>query len=67
MFDVEPALDSPLVGVDGIVVTPHLGASTAEAQLAAGITIAEQVQLALAGEAVPFAVNQPGAVNQTPA
>ncbi len=67
VFDVEPALDSPLVGVDGIVVTPHLGASTAEAQLAAGITIAEQVQLALAGEAVPFAVNQPSAVNQTPA
>ena len=57
VFDVEPALDSPLVGVDGIVVTPHLGASTAEAQLAAGVTIAEQVQLALAGEVVPFAVN----------
>lgn len=59
VFDVEPALDSPLVGVDGIVVTPHLGASTAEAQLAAGITIAEQVELALAGEPVPFAVNIP--------
>jgi len=58
VFDVEPALDSPLLGVDGIVVTPHLGASTAEAQQAAGITIAEQVQLALNGEAVPFAVNQ---------
>ena len=57
VFDVEPALDSPLLGVDGIVVTPHLGANTAEAQLAAGITIAEQVQLALAGEPVPFAVN----------
>ncbi len=57
VFDVEPALDSPLIGVDGIVVTPHLGASTAEAQHAAGVTIAEQVQLALAGEPVPFAVN----------
>ena len=57
VFDVEPALDSPLLGVDGIVVTPHLGANTAEAQHAAGITIAEQVQLALAGEPVPFAVN----------
>ncbi|MDE0066529.1 MAG: hydroxyacid dehydrogenase [Acidimicrobiaceae bacterium] len=57
VFDVEPALDSPLMGVDGIVVTPHLGASTVEAQHAAGITIAEQVQSALAGEPVPFAVN----------
>ena len=57
VFDVEPALDSPLLGVDGIVVTPHLGANTAEAQHAAGITIAEQVQLALADEPVPFAVN----------
>ena len=40
-----------------MVVTPHLGASTAEAQDKAGDTIAEQVGLALAGEFVPFAVN----------
>ena len=40
-----------------MVVTPHLGASTAEAQDKAGDTIAEQVALALAGEFVPFAVN----------
>lgn len=59
VFAVEPALESPLLGVDGIVVTPHLGANTAEAQHAAGITIAEQVQLALAGDKVPFAVNNP--------
>lgn len=59
VFAVEPALESPLLGVDGIVVTPHLGANTAEAQHAAGITIAEQVQLALAGYKVPFAVNNP--------
>jgi D-3-phosphoglycerate dehydrogenase len=39
------------------VVTPHLGASTAEAQDKAGVTIAEQVNLALAGDFVPFAVN----------
>jgi D-3-phosphoglycerate dehydrogenase len=39
------------------VVTPHLGASTTEAQDKAGATIAEQVLLALAGEFVPFAVN----------
>jgi D-3-phosphoglycerate dehydrogenase len=40
-----------------VVVTPHLGASTREAQDKAGVTIAEQVQLALAGDFVPFAVN----------
>ena len=40
-----------------MVVTPHLGASTEEAQDKAGITIAEQVELALAGEFVPYAVN----------
>ena len=40
-----------------VVVTPHLGASTAEAQDKAGDTIAEQVGLALAGDFVPFAVN----------
>ena len=40
-----------------VVVTPHLGASTVEAQDKAGVTIAEQVVLALAGDFVPFAVN----------
>ena len=40
-----------------VVVTPHLGASTVEAQDKAGVTIAEQVMLALAGDFVPFAVN----------
>ncbi len=57
VFDVEPKTDSPLFGVPGVVVTPHLGASTAEAQDRAGEVTAEQVCLALAGEFVPFAVN----------
>ncbi len=57
VFDSEPTTDSPLFGVPGIIVTPHLGASTREAQDKAGIVIAEQVQLALAGDFVPFAVN----------
>ena len=57
VFDVEPSIDSPLFGVPGIVVTPHLGASTDEAQAKAGVTIAEQVELSLAGASVPFAVN----------
>lgn len=57
VFESEPCVDSPLFEYPSIVVTPHLGASTREAQDKAGMTIAEQVQLALAGEFVPFAVN----------
>jgi D-3-phosphoglycerate dehydrogenase len=57
VFVEEPTTVSPLFGLDSVVVTPHLGASTAEAQDKAGQTIAEQVVLALRGEFVPFAVN----------
>ena len=57
VFDAEPKTDSPLFGLPQVVVTPHLGASTTEAQDRAGITIAEQVRLALDGGFVPFAVN----------
>jgi D-3-phosphoglycerate dehydrogenase / 2-oxoglutarate reductase len=57
VFATEPTTSSPLFELPQVVVTPHLGASTAEAQDKAGDTIAEQVVLALAGEFVPFAVN----------
>lgn len=57
VFETEPTTESSLFGLSNVVVTPHLGASTAEAQDKAGVTIAEMVQLALAGEFVPFAVN----------
>jgi D-3-phosphoglycerate dehydrogenase len=57
VFAAEPTTSSPLFELDSVVVTPHLGASTVEAQDKAGVTIAEQVNLALAGEFVPFAVN----------
>jgi D-3-phosphoglycerate dehydrogenase len=57
VFDNEPLGDSPLLELDTVVLTPHLGASTSEAQDKAGQTIAEQVVLALRGEFVPFAVN----------
>ncbi len=57
VFAKEPTTESPLFALPSVVVTPHLGASTVEAQDKAGQTIAEQVQLALAGEFVPFAVN----------
>ncbi|HXW43687.1 MAG TPA: phosphoglycerate dehydrogenase [Streptosporangiaceae bacterium] len=59
----EPCTDSPLFGMDNVVVTPHLGASTHEAQEKAGTQVARSVRLALAGEFVPDAVNvQGGAV-----
>ena len=57
VFANEPTTESPLFGLAAVVVTPHLGASTREAQDKAGETIAEMVQLALDGEFVPFAVN----------
>jgi D-3-phosphoglycerate dehydrogenase / 2-oxoglutarate reductase len=57
VFAKEPPGESPLFELDSVVVTPHLGASTEEAQDKAGITIAEQVLLALAGDFVPYAVN----------
>ncbi|MFI5053600.1 MAG: hydroxyacid dehydrogenase, partial [Acidimicrobiia bacterium] len=56
VFAAEPTTVSPLFELDSVVVTPHLGASTVEAQDKAGQTIAEQVVLALRGEFVPFAV-----------
>ena len=56
-FAEEPTTASPLFELDSVVVTPHLGASTAEAQDKAGVTIAEQLLLALSGQFVPNAVN----------
>ena len=57
VFESEPTTESPLFELDEVVVTPHLGASTHEAQDKAGVTIAEMVGLALAGDFVPYAVN----------
>jgi D-3-phosphoglycerate dehydrogenase len=62
VFAKEPCTDSPLFGFDTVVVTPHLGASTDEAQEKAGISVARSVRLALAGELVPDAVNVSGGV-----
>jgi D-3-phosphoglycerate dehydrogenase len=60
VFSSEPCTDSPLFDLPQVVVTPHLGASTAEAQDRAGTDVAESVKLALAGEFVPDAVNVGG-------
>jgi len=57
VFEKEPTTESPLFELPSVVVVPHLGASTVEAQDKAGVTIAEQVELALAGDFVPYAVN----------
>jgi D-3-phosphoglycerate dehydrogenase / 2-oxoglutarate reductase len=60
VYATEPCTASPLFGFPNVVVTPHLGASTAEAQEKAGTDVARSVQLALAGEFVPDAVNVRG-------
>jgi len=57
VFSKEPPGHLPLFDLESVVVTPHLGASTEEAQEKAGTAIAEQVLLALRGELAPYAVN----------
>ncbi len=60
VYSSEPCTDSPLFELPQVVATPHLGASTAEAQDRAGTDVARSVKLALAGEFVPDAVNVGG-------
>ena len=62
VFATEPCTDSPLFTLDNVVATPHLGASTDEAQERAGIAVAISVRKALSGELVPDAVNVKGGV-----
>jgi len=62
VFASEPCTDSPLFELDNVVATPHLGASTDEAQEKAGVAVARSVRLALSGELVPDAVNVQGGV-----
>ncbi len=57
VFSEEPPADSALFSLPSVVMTPHLGASTGEAQDRAGTTVAEAVAAALRGELVPSAVN----------
>ncbi len=66
VFASEPCTDSPLFALENVVVTPHLGASTDEAQEKAGVAVARSVRLALAGELVPDAVNVQGGVIAEP-
>jgi D-3-phosphoglycerate dehydrogenase len=62
VFVNEPPTGSPLLDLPNIVVTPHLGASTDEAQEKAGVSVARSVKLALEGELVPDAVNVAGGI-----
>jgi len=59
VFEEEPTTQSPIFSLPNVVVTPHLGASTAEAQDRAGVTAAEQVATALRGAVPMHAINAP--------
>lgn len=57
VYETEPCTESPLHEFDNVILTPHLGASTKEAQTRAGVQIAEYVAAGLSGSIVPTAVN----------
>ena len=67
VYSTEPmAADNPLRGAPNLVLTPHLGASTTEAQDRVGLEMAEQVLMALDGVTPPYAVNAPSVSPETP-
>ncbi|TCS63487.1 phosphoglycerate dehydrogenase [Varunaivibrio sulfuroxidans] len=59
VFEVEPAKENPLFGMEQIVATPHLGASTTEAQVNVAVQVAEQLSDYLLTGAVVNALNMP--------
>jgi D-3-phosphoglycerate dehydrogenase len=59
VFETEPPTDSPLLTLDNIIVTPHLGASTVEAQLNVAVSVAKQCIEVLKGGAAKYVVNAP--------
>ena len=66
VYSAEPmAADNPLRSAPNLVLTPHLGASTAEAQDRVGLEMAEQVLMALGGVTPPYAVNAPSVAPET--
>ncbi len=64
VFEKEPLSDSPLFGMDKVLLTPHIAGSTAEAQEAVGIQIAEQVRAYLKLGVVQNAVNSPSLTHE---
>jgi D-3-phosphoglycerate dehydrogenase len=66
VYSAEPMTpDNPLRSAPNLVLTPHLGASTAEAQDRVGLEMAEQVLMALGGVTPPYAVNAPSVAPET--
>ncbi len=59
VFETEPITEHPLFGLPGVIVTPHLGASTAEAQERVAVDVANQIVAVLSGEPARWAVNAP--------
>ncbi len=59
VFVKEPPFDTPLLELERVIVTPHLGASTEEAQINVAVTVAEQIVNALKGLPVKNAINMP--------
>ena len=59
VFDAEPALDNPLFGLENVVCTPHLGASTSEAQVKVAVQVAEQIADYLRYGAITNSINSP--------
>jgi D-3-phosphoglycerate dehydrogenase len=59
VFENEPPTDSPVLGLDKVIVTPHLGASTVEAQKNVAISVANQCISVLSGGAAKYVVNAP--------
>ena len=66
VFEVEPATESPLFGLPNVVVTPHLGASTTEAQENVALQVAEQMSDYLLTGAVQNALNMPSVTAESP-
>src|SRR5207245_938850 len=59
VFEQEPPGENPLLALPNFVATPHIGASTAEAQVSVAFDVAEEVAAVLAGDLPGFAVNAP--------
>jgi D-3-phosphoglycerate dehydrogenase len=65
VFDKEPCTESILFGVDNIIVTPHLGASTTEAQVLAARDVSEQISAIFRGQPARSAINVPYIPSET--
>lgn len=59
VFEHEPNTESPLLKFDNVIATPHLGASTEEAQLNVAVDVAEEIVAVLNGDVVKNAINMP--------